>query len=82
MVKRILLAVAALIVLAAGYFVYKIGPGNIIGMIRYDQREKGKLQVGDRAPNVRLVTLAGNERIDLSSRIGKKPLVLIFGSFT
>ena len=41
------------------------------------------LQYGQNAPNVRLMELSGTE-IHLSEKVGvdKKPLVLIFGSFT
>src|SRR5204862_77128 len=59
MIKKLLLVLGALVVLAAGVMVAKIGPRNIIGMIRYDQRRAGDLKVGDRAPDALLVSLAG-----------------------
>ncbi|HJQ40960.1 MAG TPA: hypothetical protein VKB93_27805 [Thermoanaerobaculia bacterium] len=76
-----LLVLAGLVVLAAGVMVAKIGPRNVIGMIRYDQRKEGSLKVGDRAPEAMLVSLDGKHNVPL---IGQrtKPLVLIFGSFT
>ena len=81
--KKILLGVGLLILAAAGYFVYWIGgPANVIGMLRYDQREEGKLRVGDPAPDVSLVSLDGKNHQQLRSFIGPKPVVLIFGSFT
>ena len=78
--KKILLAVVALIVVGAGVMVAKIGPRNVIGMIRYDQRREGDLKVGDRAPAGMLVALDGKSRQPLLE--AGKPTVLIFGSFT
>ncbi|HEX7830491.1 MAG TPA: hypothetical protein VF787_12595 [Thermoanaerobaculia bacterium] len=79
--KKIVLAVLALVLSAAAFMVYKIGPRNVIGMLRYDQRRDGDLKVGDRAPEIALVALDGKAR---SSLLGDrtKPTVLIFGSFT
>ncbi len=59
-----------------------IGPRNLVGMIRYDQRRDGTLRVGDRAPDVELLALDGVSRIRLSASIGGQPLVLVFGSYT
>ena len=78
--KKILLAFVALVVVAAGVMVAKIGPRNVIGMLRYDQRRDGELKVGDRAPNAMLVGLDGKSRQPLLD--GAKPTVLVFGSFT
>ena len=58
------------------------GPRNLIGMIRYDQREEGRLKVGDKAPDVTLLELDGKTPVELSERLGGKPTVLVFGSFT
>lgn len=80
--KRVLLVAGALVVLAAIAMVVKIGPRNVIGMIRYDQRREGDLKVGDRAPDALLVSLDGRSRVPLLSGGGGKPTVLIFGSFT
>ena len=75
--------VAGLVVIAAGAFVVaRIGPRNVIGMLRYDQREDGDLRVGDRAPDVALLALDGTTRVHLRDRIGQKPLILLFGSYT
>ena len=79
--KKILLAVVLLVLAAGGVMAWKIGPRNIIGMLRYDQREEGKLKVGDRAPDVALEKIAGGEA-HLAEYIGGKPLVIVFGSFT
>lgn len=67
------LAVAALVM---------IGPRNLWGMLLYDQRRDGDLRVGDQAPDVLLTALDGSTRVRLSDRIGERPLVLIFGSYT
>ena len=81
MIKKVLLVLAGVVVLAAGVMVAKIGPRNVIGMIRYDQRRKGDLKVGDRAPEALLVSLAGKHNVPLLGN-RTKPLVLVFGSFT
>jgi hypothetical protein len=81
--KKKLAVGAALLVLAvpaAG--VAWIGPRNVIGMLRYDQREEGRLKVGDPAPDLELLAVDGERRERISAHIGEKPLVLIFGSFT
>lgn len=84
--KRLLkwtaIVVAVLLLAAASAAMIRFGPNNLIGMIRYDQRQEGKLLPGDRAPNVELVALDGSTRQQLHDWIGEKPVVLIFGSFT
>jgi len=80
--KKILLGVGLLVVAVVAYGVYSFGPSNVIGMLRYDQREEGKLKVGDRAPDVALVALDGTTPVFLKDAIGGKPLVMVFGSFT
>ena len=81
--KRVLIGLAAVIVLAVGGMTYMIGgPRNLIGMLRYDQRQDGSLKVGDRAPDVTLFALDGKTPVKLSSELGGKPTVLVFGSFT
>ena len=79
--KKIALGIATLVVAAAAFAVAKIGPRNVIGMIRYDQRRDGDLKVGDRAPAAMLVSLDGHTRTPMLSPTGQ-PTVLIFGSFT
>ena len=81
MIKKILLVLVAIVLLAAGVMVAKIGPRNVIGMIRYDQRRDGDLKVGDRAPEALLVALDGKRNVPLLAGSGK-PRVLVFGSFT
>ena len=80
--KKVLLVLAALVVLGAIGMVMKIGPRNVIGMLRYDQRRDGDLKVGDRAPDAMLISLDGKGRQALLDRAATKPTVLIFGSFT
>ncbi|MEO8378882.1 MAG: hypothetical protein ABI779_04385 [Acidobacteriota bacterium] len=78
--KKILLGIVVLVLAAGGVMVAKIGPRNVIGMIRYDQRRDGDLHVGDRAPNAMLLALDGKSRQPLLE--GSKPTLLVFGSFT
>ena len=81
--KKIVIGVAALALLALGGFTYMVGgPRNLIGMIRYDQREEGRLKIGDKAPDVTLLALDGKTPVKLSERLGGKPTILVFGSFT
>lgn len=82
--KRALLGIAALVVAAVGVVTYMIGgPRNLIGMLRYDQREEGSLEVGDRAPDAMLTALDGVTRVALlAGSDAARPTVVIFGSFT
>jgi hypothetical protein len=81
--KNILIGLGVLVVVAAGAFTYMVGgPRNLIGMLRYDQRQEGSLKVGDPAPEVALLALDGQTPVKLSERLGGKPTVLVFGSFT
>ncbi len=82
MVKRVLLAAGLVLAAAAVAAVAWIGPRNVIGMLRYDQRRAGALRIGDPAPDVVLVALDGSARVRLRDHVGQRPLVLIFGSFT
>jgi hypothetical protein len=78
---RIGLGLVVVVLAAGGYFVYRMGPSNVWGMLRYDQREEGALRVGDPAPDVTLLALDGS-RVRLHERTGGRPAVLIFGSYT
>jgi len=80
--KKVIGAIAAILVVGAASVVAWIGPRNVIGLLRYDQREEGRLKVGDAAPDVELRALKDGKRETLASHFGEKPLVLIFGSFT
>jgi hypothetical protein len=81
-VKIVVLSVSALVVAIGTFFVIQIGPGNIWGMIRYDQRRDGDLVVGDKAPDVVLSSLDGLTDVRLHDRTGNRPTILIFGSYT
>jgi hypothetical protein len=80
--KRFLLAVGIVVFAAVGWFIYSFGPRNVIGMLRYDQRQEGRLKLGDRAPDVDLLALDGATPVHLRDSVGGKPLVLVFGSYT
>jgi len=76
-------AVVGVVVLLAGIaMALTIGPRNLVGMLRYDQRQEGRLHVGDSAPDAELFSTDGKRKEKLAAYIGDKPLVLIFGSFT
>ncbi|MEP6801840.1 MAG: hypothetical protein ABJC07_07880 [Acidobacteriota bacterium] len=75
--------VSGLVVAAAGAAaVGVVGPRNVMGMLRYDKREQGRLKVGDAAPDVTLIALDGATPVRISEKIGPHPLVLVFGSYT
>lgn len=80
--KKILIAGLALVIVVVVALVYWIGPRNVIGYLRYDQRREGTLKVSDKAPDVVLESLNGAGGVSLSRYIGSKPLVLVFGSYT
>jgi len=81
--KKIAIGLGVVALLALCGFTYMVGgPRNLIGMLRYDQRQEGTLKVGDRAPDVGLLALDGATPVRLTERLGGKPTVLIFGSFT
>ncbi len=80
--RRILLVASVLLAGLLVFAVVVIGPRNILGMIRYDQRQEGALSVGDLAPDVTLLALDGKTPVRLKERLGGKPLVLVFGSYT
>jgi hypothetical protein len=80
-------AIVLVVILALGYGVlshFMGGPRDVYGFLRYAllHRHRGDLRVGNSAPNVELVALDGQSRFSLRDRIGPRPLVLIFGSYT
>jgi hypothetical protein len=88
-VKRIFKwAACALAVLALAAFVmlsFLAGsPKDVYGMVRYalPHMHRGTLKVGSDAPDVRLVALDGENRFHIRERMGARPLVIVFGSFT
>ena len=82
LVRRIALVLGGIVLVGAIAAIVMIGPRNIIGMLRYDQRREGTLKVGDPAPDVVLARADGAGEARLSEWLGAKPLVLVFGSFT
>jgi regulator of protease activity HflC (stomatin/prohibitin superfamily) len=74
-----LLCVAGILLVGA---VLMIGPQNVWGLLRFDQRREGSLEVGDTAPDVELHAIDGVTKERLHTRIQGRPLVLIFGSYT
>lgn len=81
-IRRTLLGLVGLVVLAAAAFLWVVGPRNVLGMLRYDQRREGDLRVGVPAPDVSLVALDGRTPVRIANSIGRQPLVIVFGSYT
>ncbi len=85
MLKWTLVVLVAFLILAYGLLSYFMGgPKDVYGFLRYalPQWHRGELAVGKQAPDVELVALDGKSTFRLRERIGAKPLVLIFGSYT
>ena len=88
-VKRLLkwfAGILAVLLLAAfGVLCYLAGsPKDAYGMVRYalPHMRRGTLRVGSDAPDARLVALDGVNHFHIRERLGRRPLVLVFGSFT
>jgi hypothetical protein len=77
-------ALALFLVAFIGLSLMAGSPKDAYGMVRYalPHMHRGKLKVGDDAPDARLVALNGSDRFHIRERTGAKPLVLVFGSFT
>lgn len=54
------------------------GPGKS----KIDRREDGTLKKGQKAPDFNLEKVGSKKKVKLSTFRGKKPVVLIFGSYT
>jgi hypothetical protein len=83
--KWILISLGALLLAVYGLLSWMAGgPKDAFYMIRYalPHMSRGKLQVGDHAPDARLVALDGSTRFHIRERTTGRPLVLVFGSFT
>jgi hypothetical protein len=83
--KWIGVSAIALLALAYGALSYFMGgPRDVYGFLRYalPQWQSGHLRVGDPAPDVSLVSVDGHSILPLRDRVGHRPLVLIFGSYT
>lgn len=59
-------------------------PKDAYGMVRYalPHMHRGKLKAGDAAPDAALLTLSGKEQFRIKDRIGGRPLMIVFGSYT
>ena len=59
-------------------------PKDVYGMVRYafPHMHRGTLKVGSDAPDARLLALDGTSHFHIRERVGARPLVLVFGSFT
>ena len=79
---RIGAGLGLLAVALVGAALVMIGPRDLIGILRYDQRREGSLTVGDRAPDVTLASLDGTSKVRLLDQFTGRPLVIVFGSFT
>ncbi len=78
-------AFGALLVLAfIGLSVMAGSPKDAYGMVRYalPHMHRGKLRPGDNAPDASVLTLNGKDRFQIRDRIGGRPLMIIFGSYT
>ena len=83
--KWIGISVGILLVLVyIGLSIMAGGPKDAVYMVRYalPYMHRGNLKVGEMAPDVRLLELDGMNHFHLRDRIGARPLVLIFGSYT
>jgi hypothetical protein len=60
----------------------KVKPGEKNTPPAKGERVETKLKPGDLAPDFKLPTVKGDAVVKLSSFQGKKPVVLIFGSYT
>jgi hypothetical protein len=59
-------------------------PKDAYGMVRYalPHMHRGNLKVGDDAPDARILALDGTSGFHIRERASRRPLVLVFGSFT
>jgi len=59
-------------------------PKDAYGMVRYalPYMHRGKLKPGDTAPDAPLLALSGKEKFRIHDRIGGRPLIVVFGSYT
>jgi hypothetical protein len=59
-------------------------PKDAYGMVRYalPHMHRGTLRVGDDAPDARVLALDGTTGFHIRERAGRRPLVVVFGSFT
>ena len=69
-----------------GQFMKRVPPALVWGLLPGPRiwlwARQGALQVGDLAPDFTLDTYNHSEHVTLSSHRGKRPVVLVFGSYT
>ena len=78
-------SILALLVIAFAGLSFMAGsPKDVYWMVRYafPHMHRGTLNVGDDAPDARLLALDGQTRFHIRERTAGRPLVLVFGSFT
>ena len=77
-------ALGLIVVVFTGLSFMAGSPRDVYGLVRYalPHMHRGKLHPGDDAPDARLLGLDGATRFHLRERIGARPLVVIFGSYT
>ena len=83
--KWTLILLVAILAIAFALGCYFMGsPRDLYGFLRYalPQWHRGDLRVGDAAPDAPLFALDGHSAFRIRDRIGARPLVLIFGSYT
>jgi hypothetical protein len=73
-----------LLLVFIGLSVMAGSPKDAYGMVRYalPHMHRGNLKVGDEAPDPRVLALDGTQTFHVRERLNRRPLVLIFGSFT
>jgi hypothetical protein len=79
------ISLVAIVVIAFAVGCYFMGsPRDLYGFLRYalPQWHRGNLHVGDAAPDAPLYALDGRSTFHIRDRMGARPLVLIFGSYT
>ena len=79
---RACLIVAFLMVGLTASLLAQNRPGEVNTPPARGERKPDTLKVGDLAPDFTLPDLAGKNTVTLSNFRGKKPVVLIFGSYT
>jgi hypothetical protein len=59
-------------------------PKDLYGMVRYalPHMHRGHVRVGDDAPDARILALDGVSGFHIRERLNRRPLVIVFGSFT
>jgi hypothetical protein len=75
----------ALLLLAfIGLSVMAGSPKDAYGMVRYafPHMHRGNLKIGDEAPDPQLLALDGSQTFRVREHLNRRPLVLVFGSFT